>query len=217
MNLEESARLRRSVLQLLEQAVAGEKYGEIFAATAQLAKQEKESFENILELLYSFLTDLLESSQGSKSSLPRNPDLQSGIADPRARRSIWTGSCEQRRAWITWKAGCAATSAASWVSTRLLASLGSPSDGLMVDSNFFPKLLQPNCFFAVIGSSILASCIIRRSHHGEPETVSSYSYRGEGTAIRAASRRSQLRRSNKPRRARSPRRPNRLMRKISIM
>jgi DNA polymerase III subunit delta' len=75
IDLEESVRLRRSVLRLLEQAVAGEKYGDIFAATAQLAKQEKESFENILELFYSLLTDLLESSQGSKSNLPRNPDL----------------------------------------------------------------------------------------------------------------------------------------------
>src|SRR5579862_7152212 len=75
IDLEESARLRKSVLRLLEQAVAAEKYGEIFAATAQLAKQEKESFENILELFYSFLTDLLESSQGSKITLPRNPDL----------------------------------------------------------------------------------------------------------------------------------------------
>jgi DNA polymerase-3 subunit delta' len=75
MDLEESARLRRSVLHLIEQAVAGEKYGEIFAATAQLAKQEKESFENVLDLLYSLFTDLLELSQGSNSNLPRNPDL----------------------------------------------------------------------------------------------------------------------------------------------
>ncbi|MGA2719091.1 MAG: DNA polymerase III subunit delta' C-terminal domain-containing protein [Candidatus Acidiferrales bacterium] len=75
MDLEESARLRRSVLHLIEQAVTGEKYGEMFAATAQLAKQEKESFENILELFYSLFTDLLESSQGSNSTLPRNPDL----------------------------------------------------------------------------------------------------------------------------------------------
>jgi len=75
IDLEESVRLRRSVLHLIEQAVAGEKYGEIFAATAQLAKQEKESFENILELFYSLFTDLLESSQGSNSTLPRNPDL----------------------------------------------------------------------------------------------------------------------------------------------
>jgi DNA polymerase-3 subunit delta' len=75
IDLEESVRLRRSVLRLIEQAVAGEKYGDIFAATAQLAKQEKESFENILELFYSLFTDLLESTQGPQSCLPRNPDL----------------------------------------------------------------------------------------------------------------------------------------------
>jgi DNA polymerase III subunit delta' len=76
LDLIESARLRRSVLLLLEAAIAGEKYGEIFAATAQLAKQEQESFENILALLYSLLTDLLEASEGLKSSFPRNPDLR---------------------------------------------------------------------------------------------------------------------------------------------
>jgi DNA polymerase-3 subunit delta' len=75
LNLEESARLRRSVLNLLEQAVAGEKYGEIFAATAQLAKQEKESFENVLGMFYSLFTDLLEVSRAPESSFPRNPDL----------------------------------------------------------------------------------------------------------------------------------------------
>jgi hypothetical protein len=55
--------------------MGGEKFSEIFSATAQLAKQEKESFENILQLFYSLLTDLLEFSQGPKSSLPRNPDM----------------------------------------------------------------------------------------------------------------------------------------------
>jgi DNA polymerase-3 subunit delta' len=75
LDLQESSRLRRSVLRLVEQAVAGQKYGEIFAATAHLAKQEKESFENIVELLYSLFTDLLESSQGTLGNLPRNPDL----------------------------------------------------------------------------------------------------------------------------------------------
>jgi len=79
VDLEESARLRRSLLHLLEQAVAGERYDEIFAVTAQLAKQEKESFENVLDLLYSLLTDLLELSQGSNSSLPRNPDLHRDV------------------------------------------------------------------------------------------------------------------------------------------
>jgi len=69
----------QSVLSLLDRAVTGEKYGEIFAATAQLSKQEQESFENILALFYSLLTDLLESSEGSKSSLLRNPDLRKEV------------------------------------------------------------------------------------------------------------------------------------------
>jgi DNA polymerase-3 subunit delta' len=75
IDLVESTRLRQTLLRMLEQSVAGEKYQEIFAATAQLAKQEKESFENILGLLYSLFTDLLEVSEGRKSGFPRNPDL----------------------------------------------------------------------------------------------------------------------------------------------
>jgi len=76
LDLEESKRLRKSVLNLLAQAITGQRSGEIFAATAQLAKREKESFENILELFYSLLTDLLEISQGQKHSPSRNPDLR---------------------------------------------------------------------------------------------------------------------------------------------
>lgn len=76
MDVAESQQLRRSLLRLLENAVAGEKYGEIFAMTAQLAKQEKESFENVLQVVYSLVTDLLEISQSPKSSFPRNPDLR---------------------------------------------------------------------------------------------------------------------------------------------
>jgi DNA polymerase III subunit delta' len=76
IDLDESKRLRASVLGLLEKAAAGETYRDVFAATAQLAKQEKESFENILAVFYSLLTDLLEISQSPKSSLPRNPDLR---------------------------------------------------------------------------------------------------------------------------------------------
>jgi DNA polymerase III subunit delta' len=79
MNLEESVRLRRTILKLVEQAVRGGKSSELFAATAQLSKQEKESFESILTLLYSLLTDLLELSQGPKNRFSRNPDLQSEL------------------------------------------------------------------------------------------------------------------------------------------
>lgn len=75
LDLEESERLRREVLRLIELSIDGTRYREVFAATAQLAKQEKESFENILELFYSLLTDLLELSLGPKVCAPRNPDL----------------------------------------------------------------------------------------------------------------------------------------------
>src|SRR5579864_3796583 len=44
LDLAESQRLRKSALSLLEKAAASQGYGEIFAATAQFAKQEKESF-----------------------------------------------------------------------------------------------------------------------------------------------------------------------------
>ena len=67
LNLEESARLRKSVLHLLDQAAPDKVSAEIFASTAQLAKQEQESFENILSLFYSVLTDLLENSHGPQT------------------------------------------------------------------------------------------------------------------------------------------------------
>jgi len=79
LDLAESARLRKTLLELLDRAVTGEKYGDVFAATAQLAKQENESFENILALFYSLLTDVLESSEGLESSLLRNPDLRGEV------------------------------------------------------------------------------------------------------------------------------------------
>jgi DNA polymerase III subunit delta' len=79
IDLDASLRLRQSVLRLLERAATGEKYGEIFAATAQLAKQEQESFENVLRVFYSLLTDVLEVRHSPRSSLPRNPDLRQEI------------------------------------------------------------------------------------------------------------------------------------------
>lgn len=76
IDLDESRRLRAGILRLLDQAATGESFSEIFAATTQLAKQEKESFENILDLFYSLLTDLLELAEEPRQSLPRNPDLK---------------------------------------------------------------------------------------------------------------------------------------------
>lgn len=76
MDLEESARLRRDVLRVVELGAAGKPAGKLFAMTAQLAKAEKVPFENILDLFYSLLTDLLELSCDPKNSVLRNPDLR---------------------------------------------------------------------------------------------------------------------------------------------
>lgn len=76
LDLAESVRLRREILRLIGDAVEGKSYRTIFAATARLAKEESETFENILGLFYSLLSDLLELSHNAKSFVPRNPDLR---------------------------------------------------------------------------------------------------------------------------------------------
>ena len=48
MDLAESERLRREVLRLIDLAVEGKSFGQVFSQTAQLAKNERERFENIL-------------------------------------------------------------------------------------------------------------------------------------------------------------------------
>lgn len=88
LDLSESVRLRKTLLEWVARAITGEGHAGVFAASAQLAKQEKESFENILELLYSLLTDLLEVSQTPKLALPRNPDLGPEI-EALAKRVNW--------------------------------------------------------------------------------------------------------------------------------
>jgi DNA polymerase-3 subunit delta' len=76
LDLHESERLRREVLGIIQTGAAGRPLTQLFAATQQLAKNEKESFEKILEFFYSLLTDLLELSHGLKLSALRNPDLR---------------------------------------------------------------------------------------------------------------------------------------------
>ena len=79
MDVEESARMRRDVLAVLERAVEVRSYSRLFAETSQLAKNQKESFENMLDLFYSVLTDLLELSCGPKSLALRNPALREDL------------------------------------------------------------------------------------------------------------------------------------------
>ncbi len=76
VDLAESARIRGEILRLIGDAAGGKSYRAIFAATARLAKNESESFENLLGMFYSLLADLLELSHSPKGFVPRNPDLR---------------------------------------------------------------------------------------------------------------------------------------------
>lgn len=76
LDLAESTRLRREVLRLISDSIDGKSYRAIFSATARLAKDESESFENVLALFYSLLADLLELSHSTKNFALRNPDLR---------------------------------------------------------------------------------------------------------------------------------------------
>lgn len=76
LDLEESARLRGDVLRLISAAAEGRAFADVFRLTAQLSKQEKERFENILELFYSIFHDLLALSYGPRDCVLRNPDLK---------------------------------------------------------------------------------------------------------------------------------------------
>lgn len=75
LDLEESARLRGAALRLVEAAVAARSMAGVLSQTEQLAKGEKDSFENLLEVFYSIFNDLLELSQGHENCILRNPDL----------------------------------------------------------------------------------------------------------------------------------------------
>ena len=79
LDLEESQRMRREVLRLVERMAAGSEFSEIFQQTAQLTKGDAPPFENLLELLYNLLHDLLDATSGVSKAASRNPDLRGEI------------------------------------------------------------------------------------------------------------------------------------------
>ena len=60
---------------VIRHRVAARSMTSVLSQTEQLAKGEKDSFENLLEVFYSIFNDLLELSQGHENCLLRNPDL----------------------------------------------------------------------------------------------------------------------------------------------
>ncbi len=75
MNIEALAKLHRDALTILERSVELRGVADLFAATAALAKSQEVAFENVLEVFYSLLTDLLGLSSSSSKKALRNPAL----------------------------------------------------------------------------------------------------------------------------------------------
>jgi DNA polymerase-3 subunit delta' len=91
MDLEVVARLHHDALTILERSVELRGVSDLFASTAALAKSQEIAFENVLEVFYSLLTDLLHLSSSSTMKVLRNPAL---------RRELETLSKKINVAWI---------------------------------------------------------------------------------------------------------------------
>jgi DNA polymerase III subunit delta' len=92
LDLNAIAKLHRDVLTILERAAEGRGVSDLFAATAALSRSQEIGFENVLEVFYSLLTDLLDLSSTSTKKVLRNPAL---------RRELETLSKKIDVAWIT--------------------------------------------------------------------------------------------------------------------
>jgi DNA polymerase III subunit delta' len=75
LDLDAAAKLHRDALAILERSVESRGFSELFAATSALAKGQEFAFENVLEVFYSLLTDLLDLSSASTKKGLRNPAL----------------------------------------------------------------------------------------------------------------------------------------------
>jgi DNA polymerase-3 subunit delta' len=79
LDLQAVAKLHRDALTILERSVELRGVSDLFASTAALAKSQEIAFENVLEVFYSLLTDLLDLSSSSTKKVLRNPALQREI------------------------------------------------------------------------------------------------------------------------------------------
>jgi DNA polymerase-3 subunit delta' len=91
LDLEATAKLHRDALAILERCVELRGASDLFAATTALSKSQEIAFENVLEVFYSLLTDLLDLSSSSTKKVLRNPAL---------RRELETLSKRIDAAWI---------------------------------------------------------------------------------------------------------------------
>ena len=76
LDLESAVKLRRDCLTVLERSLDLRGVSNLFASTSALAKNQEISFENVLEVFYSLLTDLLDLSCSPSQKVLRNPSLR---------------------------------------------------------------------------------------------------------------------------------------------
>ena len=75
MNVEETVEKTRTVVRILERAARGQGFAQLFADTAALGKDRESSFEDLLAIYYSVLSDLLQLTAASSAAVLRNPYL----------------------------------------------------------------------------------------------------------------------------------------------
>jgi len=76
LDLEAAVKLRRDCLTVLERSLDLRGVSNLFASTSALAKSQEVAFENVLEVFYSLLTDLLDLSCSPSQRALRNPSLR---------------------------------------------------------------------------------------------------------------------------------------------
>jgi DNA polymerase-3 subunit delta' len=76
MDAEKESQRRSDALKILDRAVRGEEFGQLFAQTSAIAKDREISFEEQLAVFYGLLSDLLEISSGIASPQIRNLPLR---------------------------------------------------------------------------------------------------------------------------------------------
>jgi len=92
LDLEDAVEKRKTALRILERAARGQGFSQLFADTAALAKDRESSFEDLIAVFYSLLSDLLELSAGIRSPLLRNPHLSKELESlARSVDAVWIG------------------------------------------------------------------------------------------------------------------------------
>jgi DNA polymerase-3 subunit delta' len=75
MDVDATAESRKNALRILESAVRGQGFAQLFAGTSALAKNRESSFEDQIGIFYGLLTDLLELTSNLKEPHLRNIPL----------------------------------------------------------------------------------------------------------------------------------------------